>query len=130
MFVTGDQLLAHVVGDYVLQSDWMAGEKRRRTVAALVHALTYGIPFLLLRPSLLAFAVIVGSHLLIDRFGLARYLVWTKNQVGPREFRRPWSECSVTGYPAERPAWMAVWLLIIADNALHVAINAAALRWL
>lgn len=130
MLITADQLLAHVVGDYILQSDWMAGEKRRRTLAAAVHAITYGLPFLFLRPSLLALAVIIGSHLLIDRFGLARYLVWAKNQVGPASHRRPWSECSATGYPEGRPAWMSVWLLIIADNALHVAINGAALRWL
>lgn len=30
----------------------------------------------------------------------------------------------------ETPPWLAVWLMIIADNALHLLINAAAVTWL
>ncbi len=125
--ITADQLVAHAVGDYILQSDWMASEKTKRSIAAAAHVFAYGLPFLLLSPSPLAMMVIAGSHFLIDRFRLARYVVWAKNWLGPN---RPWSECVATGYPAERPVWLATWLLIIADNVLHVLINAAALRWL
>ena len=125
--ITADQLLCHAVGDYVLQSDWMATTKTKRSVAALAHVVTYALPFLLLRPSLAALAVIVGTHFVIDRWRLARFVCWAKNWLGPN---RPWSECSATGYPNDRPPWMAVWLLIIADNVMHVAINGAALRWL
>ena len=125
--ITADQLVAHAVGDYLLQSDWMATEKTKRSVAALAHVMTYGLPFLLFRPSLAAYAVIVGSHFVIDRWRLARYVVWVKNWMGPN---RPWSECVLTGYPGERPAFMAVWLLIIADNILHVICNGLALRYL
>ena len=35
-----------------------------------------------------------------------------------------------TGQHEDRPAWMAVWLMIIADNTIHLAINAAAVLWL
>lgn len=38
----------------------------------------------------------------------------------------PWSECSGTGYHKDKPAWLAVWLLFIADNTLHLAINGLA----
>ena len=68
--IVADQLLCHLIGDYVLQSDWMANEKTKKSVAALAHAITYGLPFLFLRPSLAAFLLIVGSHFLIDRFRL------------------------------------------------------------
>lgn len=125
--ITADQLVAHAVGDYVLQSDWMANEKTKRSVAALVHVLTYGIPFLVIGASWPAMAIIVGSHFVIDRWRLARYVVWAKNLIGPY---RPWSECSVTGYPDERPPWMAVWLLIIADNVMHVICNGLAMAYL
>lgn len=125
--ITADQLVAHAVGDYVLQSDWMATEKTKRSIAALAHVLAYGVPFLFLRPSVGAMAVIVGTHFVIDRWRLARYIVWAKNWLGPN---RPWSECVATGYPADRPAWMTVWLLIIADNVLHVLINGLALAYL
>lgn len=122
------QLILHLIGDYVTQSDWMAQNKTKRHFPALVHAVTYSLPFLLLSPSLAAFSVILGTHFLIDRFRLARYVCWVKNFLGPGNL--PWSECSATGYPPDRPAWLAVWLMIIADNTLHLAINYSALRWL
>jgi hypothetical protein len=48
MFITADQILAHMVGDYLLQSHWMATEKTKRSLAAGVHAGTYTLPFLFL----------------------------------------------------------------------------------
>lgn len=125
--ITADQLVAHAVGDYILQSDWMATEKTKRSAAALAHAVTYTLPFLFLTRSLAALAAICGTHFVIDRWRLARYVVWTKNWLGPN---RPWAECVATGYPADRPAWLTVWLLIIADNTLHVLCNGLALRFL
>jgi hypothetical protein len=125
--ITADQLVAHAVGDYILQSDWMAQEKTKRTIAALAHVTTYVLPFIVLGASPWALAAIVGSHFVIDRWRLARYLVWAKNWMGTN---RPWAECVGTGYPSERPPWMAVWLLIIADNILHVLCNGLALRYL
>lgn len=128
MSVSADQLLAHLVGDYVLQSDWMATQKTKRLAVALVHALCYSLPFLAFRPSLAAWLVIVGTHALIDRFRLARYVVWAKEWLSPVR-PPPLAECP-TGYPADKPVWLATWLLILTDNTLHIAINGAALRWL
>lgn len=125
--ITADQILCHFIGDYILQSDWMANNKTKRTVAALAHVSTYCLPFLFLRPSLLAFVVIVGTHFIIDRWRLARYVVWVKNWMGPN---LPWSECIGTGYPPTTPIWMSVWLMIIADNIMHILINGLALKYL
>lgn len=123
-------LVAHLVGDYLIQSHWMATEKTKKWTPAVVHGVTYTLPFLLVTQSLLALAVIAGTHIVIDRYRLARHVVWLKNQVGPRAFRGPWSERSATGYPPETPAWLAVWLMIIADNTLHILINIVAVAWL
>jgi len=128
MLIVADQLLAHAVGDYMLQSDWMATEKTKRLWVAFVHAACYSLPFLLLRPSLAAWLVIVVTRALIDRYRLARYFVWAKEWLSPNR-PPPLAECPM-GYNAEKPAWLAVWLLIIADNAMHVAINGAALKYL
>lgn len=125
--ITADQLVAHAVGDYILQSDWMANEKTKQSFAALAHAVVYSLPFLFLGPSIPALVAIIGTHFVIDRWRLARYVVWAKNWLGPN---RPWRECTATGYPPERPPWMSVWLLIIADNTLHVLCNALALAYL
>lgn len=146
MLITADQLLAHAIGDYILQSDWMANEKTKKSIAALAHVATYGLPFLFLRPSWKAYAVIVGTHFIIDRWRLARFVVWAKNFLMPSSWLRgfdpssaaarqerakySWGSCRLTGYPAETPAWLAVWLLIIADNIMHITINGLALKYL
>ena len=141
MFVTGDQLLAHLVGDYILQSDWMANEKTKSHVPAAAHALSYTLPFLFLTTSWQALLFMVVTHFVIDRWRLARYVCWAKNFLNPPtitetpygdvwKWNAPWSECVATGYHKDRPAWLAVWLLIIADNTMHLICNAAALRWL
>jgi purine-cytosine permease-like protein len=122
---TADQIVAHLVGDYILQSHWMATEKTRSHVAAGVHALTYTLPFLLVTWSVPALAVILITHFFIDRYRLARVLVWAKNWPWPGGLR--WADNTATGYPAETPAWLSVWLLIIADNVLHILINGAAI---
>lgn len=123
-------LLAHLVGDYLIQSHWMASEKTKRWWPAWAHAITYGLPFLLVTRSPAALAAIVVTHAVIDRYRLARHVVWAKNLLAPKPYRRPWADCVATGYPGDTPPWLAVWLLIIADNTIHLAINAAAVAWL
>lgn len=122
---TAGQLVAHLVGDYIIQSDRMALEKTRSSWWAALHALTYTLPFLCITRSPVALAVVACSHFVIDRWRLARFVCWAKNAIGGSY--SPWSECEATGYHKDRPAWLAVWLLIIADNTLHIICNAAAL---
>ena len=71
------------MGDYLLQSEWMAREKTRRSLAALVHCLTYLLPFLLLTRNPYTLLVIGGTHFIIDRWHLARYVAWVKNRPWP-----------------------------------------------
>lgn len=123
------QLILHLVGDYVTQSDWMAQNKMKSTWAALCHATVYSLPFLVIA-SLQAWIVIWLTHLLIDRFRLARFVVYAKNFLGAKSTWHAWRDCSGTGYYKETPPFMAIWLMIAADNTLHLSINAAALAWL
>jgi hypothetical protein len=122
-----EQLLLHLFGDYVAQSDWMARNKTKAMWPALCHAAVYSLPFLLIGSGT-AVLVIFGGHLVIDRFRLARYVVWMKNWLGPGH--RPWPECSTTGMPKDTPEWLAVWIRIAVDNTIHLVWNYAALRWL
>lgn len=161
------QLILHLIGDYITQSDWMAQGKTQWWFPALVHATVYSSLFFLIG-DWRAVLVIWATHYLIDRYRLARYVVWAKNWLGPMNRmetfveaakrwksmgilpqaatkadldrveadRRlitsnlPWRECSATGYAPSRPEWLTFWLLIIADNTIHLAINYGALRWL
>lgn len=120
-------ILAHLAGDYLLQTNWMAVEKTKRWLPAILHGLTYTLPYVLLTQSLLALLVIGGTHVVIDRYRLARHVVWLKNQFAPRNFRTPHT---ATGYGDDMPPWMAVWLMIVADNTIHLLINLAAIKWL
>jgi hypothetical protein len=119
------ELLAHAVGDYVFQSDWLAAEKVKRHGPAALHAASYAAAFLPLTRSLRALAVIGGTHFVIDRWRLAKHVCWAKNQLAPAAYR---PGHTATGYGADKPDWMAVWLLIITDNTMHLAINRWALR--
>lgn len=128
--ITADQLLAHAIGDYLLQSDWLARNKTKRHWPAALHAVTYALPFLCITRSPAALAVIVSTHFVIDRWRLARFVVRVKNLAFSS-----WDEAWVpfnpaTGAPKRQPAYLAVWLLIITDNVLHVLINGVALRCL
>ena len=120
--ITGNQILCHLIGDYILQNSWMANNKTRDSFAAAVHALAYSLPFLFLRPAVLAFVFIVTTHFLIDRFRLARYVIWLKE--GAR------GTVTATGYAAGTPDWLSVWLLIICDNTLHLLCNGLAFAYL
>lgn len=120
-------LLAHLVGDYILQTHWMAEEKTKRWLPAIAHAVTYTLPYALITHSPVALLVIGGTHAVIDRYRLARHLVWLKNQFAPAAYR---PGHTATGYTAETPAFLAVWLMILTDNTLHLLINTAAVTWL
>jgi hypothetical protein len=123
-----EQLILHLFGDYITQTDWMATNKTKRTDVAVLHAAVYSLPFLMLSPSFMALAVIFSTHALIDRYRLARFVVFAKNWITQRNLR--WVDCSATGYHKDTPSWLSVWLLIAADNTMHLAINYMAMRWL
>jgi len=78
-------LVLHLVGDYVLQSEWMAMGKTTRTVPALAHVALYTAPFWFLMPSWPAMLIIGGTHFAIDRWRLARYVCYGKNFLSPAE---------------------------------------------
>jgi len=153
------ELILHGIGDYFTQSHWMAENKTKSSVAAGLHALVYSLPFLLLKPSWAAMAVICITHFFIDRFRLVRRVIWLTNLLfDPRwwalrdedsvEFdtaadsdarvaekrayarRFSWANCSATGYPADLPPFLAVTLMIVTDNFMHIFINYFALRHL
>lgn len=123
-----EQLLLHLIGDYVTQTDWMAKKKLDSFPVALLHAAVYSLPFLLITTSVLAVSVIFVTHAVIDHYRLARFVIYAKNWTMDRGLR--WADCVATGYHKDTPPWLAVWLLIAVDNTTHLTINYAALRWL
>lgn len=126
-------LLAHLIGDYLLQTQWMADNKTTRWSPAIWHGLAYTLPFIIITHSIPALLVICVTHILIDRFRLAKYVSWFKNQFVPKKDRYGWgheTNNKVTGYPKRVPDFMAIWLMIIADNTLHLIIGVLAVVYL
>lgn len=124
--------LAHMIGDYVLQSHMMAIRKTSSWRWALTHALFYSLPFVPLlavlasgwRP-VVALAVIAGTHAVIDRYRLAVYWCrwWGVGHPGI------WHDESRDGPFKSPPESLAIWLPILVDNTLHLCINTAAIWW-
>lgn len=141
-------LLTHLWADYVFQSDWMALNKTKPGWKGfwpcLVHVLIYTACFLFVTTSWKALLVIGGTHFLIDRYSLAKYLIYAKQHLNPWGRFVPWKYADATGYCDElascgkmeahkaeqRPVTITIWLYIITDNLLHITINALALLFL
>lgn len=121
-------LLAHLVGDYILQTHYMATQKVNRWWPAIVHGLTYTIPYVFVTQDPLALFIIASTHVVIDRFRLAKHLMWFKNQFAPKAHRPSWAEAKANaGYNQDVPSWMSTWLMIVADNTVHLLINTLAI---
>ncbi|MFT4689698.1 MAG: hypothetical protein ACJASX_002110 [Limisphaerales bacterium] len=123
------ELLLHLVGDYLLQTEQMALRKVKSWFWAILHALVYSLPFLLIiNAGTIGWLTIFITHAFIDRYRLANYVCRFKNVFwfGPR---RP--ECDPeTGYAKETPDHVKFWLVVIIDNACHLIINHLALKFL
>lgn len=130
-----EQLILHLLGDYVLQSHTMAIRKVQSSFWCLLHTILYTLPFLILTKSVTSLLIIGITHFLIDRFRLAKYLVWLKNLISsPKEIKISLIDAlengiSSSGFPRGTPDYIALWLLIIVDNFLHMAINFISLKY-
>jgi hypothetical protein len=141
------QLLAHLAGDYVLQSHVMATRKTSSWAWAYIHAFFYTLPFLLLTQDPRSLVIILCSHALIDRYRLAAYwcrwwgvgfpgLWWRTTCMAGHPIKGDEPLCRTGGCaaPPSRkwappPPFLGVWLIIIVDNTMHLCVNYAALSW-
>lgn len=111
-----EQLLLHLFGDFILQNDWMAVNKKKPGIngfwACFVHCVLYSLPFLVIAspPQVL---LIYLSHFVLDRYNLVTVGLSIRNNCGIDNF----------GFGPERPIWLTVWLNIITDNTLHLIGN-------
>jgi hypothetical protein len=94
-----EQLLVHIFGDYLTQSDYCAMNKSKRTLPCLIHVILYTLCFLVLTTSWKALLVIGGTHFILDRWPvIIKRLIWFKNHLGPHFVYPPFEKCGVTGY--------------------------------
>lgn len=123
------QLILHLIGDYLTQSDWMAQNKTKRSLPCLIHCILYSAPFFIIA-SWQAVLAIFATHFLIDRFRFARCVVWLKNFTLCPDGHSFEVALDEEGYAQGTPEFLKTVLLIVADNTLHLAINYLAIRFL
>lgn len=104
------QLICHLIGDYPLQNSWMALNKEKQWIPATIHGFCYSIPFIIFSflghfpLNLLSYTIIVSTHIVIDRYALAK------------KFGDWWLGDKL-------PDYMSFWLKVLYDNTLHLTIN-------
>lgn len=96
-------LVGHLVGDYLLQNDWMALNKKSSSFHCCVHCGIWGTSVLLFAgwPAWI-WPVLFATHFLQDRTSVVG---WYMNAIGQRQF--------ATGV-------CAPWSVIVVDNVWHI----------
>lgn len=120
-------LLAHLVGDYLLQTQYEAVEKTNSWLPAFTHAAKYTAAFVPLTRNPKALALIGGTHMVLDHYRLAKHVNWARNQLAPKAYRAVGLENM--GSPKEVPQGLAMALMFISDNTIHMLINEWALTF-
>ena len=95
-------IYAHLIGDYLLQNDWMANGKKKSWMIATIHVFAYMIPFLFTDIIWWKLGLIAMQHLLQDR---TNFIIWLMKVKG-------------SGLFAKSPC--APWSIIITDNIIHI----------
>jgi hypothetical protein len=95
-------IYAHLIGDYIIQNDWMAQNKKSSSFHCAIHVLTYMLPFLFCGFNWWQLSIIAGQHYIVDRTNV---VMWFMKAKGSEKF--------ATGpcYP---------WSIIIVDNISHI----------
>ena len=118
------QIFLHLIGDYLIQNDWMALNKKSKTLkgelACQIHCILYALPFLFIGSWYSVLGIYI-SHYILDRTNIVAWYLAVKNGVfHVRNF----------GFSEERPFAISIWLLIIVDNIFHILFNYLFLTYL
>jgi hypothetical protein len=121
-------VLGHFVGDYTFQNQYMATEKsysgKRGHIACTVHVFCYTVAIAMFTGWHPLFLLVVAiPHWIIDRWGLAWYILKFKNGYGPHQI---WEDAPLCAAPAPGALQQNVWkvafaapIYIFNDNVLH-----------
>jgi len=130
-----EMLLGHLVGDYLLQNNWMAIGKTKHNgigwLACTVHCFLYSLAVCLLmwQWTMAWFAVVFLSHFVLDKFGLPEKYLKLINGRSLERFMNNQENKQYTPYIGLR-AGFTVFVYVVVDNSMHLLIMWAAWHWL
>lgn len=97
-----DAIVGHLVGDYLVQNDWMALNKKQSTLHCSVHCFLWSLAVLLFSGwSVVWLPVLFVGHFVQDRTNIIGVYM---NAVGQSQFAKN----------------LAPWSVIIVDNVWHI----------
>ncbi|MBA3312740.1 MAG: DUF3307 domain-containing protein [Planctomycetota bacterium] len=100
-----DWFIGHLIGDYLLQTDWMAVNKKSRALPCLVHVGIYTVAIgVLTWWPWWALLVVAATHFVQDR---THVILWWMRVMRQTGFTKP-------------P--FAPWSLIVVDNVWHLVV--------
>ena len=98
-----EQIICHLIGDYLLQNNWMALNKTKSLLPALCHWLAYTLPFAMITQDPLKLFAIFFGHLIVDHSNLVKTV----------------SDAAMGDAP-EHQKWT---IGIVRDNTIHLIFN-------
>jgi hypothetical protein len=129
-------LLGHLVGDYLLQNEWMAMNKSKNSMeglnAAVVHCLlyTFAVCLFMWNFSLVWICVVWLSHFPIDKFALAeKYMHYFKGK-GMKDYvkkdniksaDKTWERPDLNRYDMLEGGFTSI-VYTATDNTLHLVL--------
>lgn len=95
-------LIAHLLGDYVIQNDKMAKEKKESHIWCLIHVVWYLVAFALLCNFTWVQLTLIGvQHFFQDRYNFVK---WSMLKMGKKDFSEK----------------LGPWSIIVVDNIYHL----------
>lgn len=95
-------IYAHLIGDYLLQNDWMASGKKQKSWICAVQVAAYMVPFLPCGFAWWQMALIAAQHFAQDHTG---FVMWLMKAKGSEKFAT--GPCSP-------------WSIIVTDNIIRI----------
>lgn len=126
-------LLGHLVGDYLLQNDWMALGKSKHDgmgwLTCIVHCLLYTLAVctIMWQWSVMWFVIVFLSHFIIDKFGIPEMYLRFINGRSIGKFIENTENAVYTPHIGLRSG-ITVFVYVVCDNTMHLLIMWGAWR--
>ncbi|MFC1532011.1 DUF3307 domain-containing protein [Thermodesulfobacteriota bacterium] len=79
--------ISHLIGDFILQNEWMAINKKTRTIPCLIYVLVYILPFLICHLEWWQLILIGIQHFAQDRTDFVFWWLRVFKRVNPESWK-------------------------------------------
>ena len=129
-------LIAHLIGDYLLQNNWMALRKGKKLYALSLHCAIYALCFGIIFQDFFVFLAVYWLHLILDKsYKGATITEWWLRLIGGRSLKsvfQPLSKDMCQNSPAVLALYSGFTAVIycICDFLLHFTFQYPAILWI